>query len=131
MPIWGDLKLTARLKVASGGLSTAEILVIAPGEADGGSGRSDEKKVKKIVKQQVPVGRQGGLQQPWRRSTSIWTSTSSRRVLGNTSYSIAVHEARALQEDLIKQMRLIVADSVLVATDTDGILGEPLEDDEE
>jgi hypothetical protein len=76
-----------------------------------------------------------------------------QEVLGNPSYSIAVQEARksaymiptalglyrvheleqknGLHEDLIKQMRLIVADSVLVATDTDGILGESLEDDEE
>lgn len=74
-------------------------------------------------------------------------------VLSNPSYTTAVQEARKsaymiptalglyrvheledkheLNEDLLKQMHMIVADSVLVATDTDGILGESIEDDEE
>jgi hypothetical protein len=76
-----------------------------------------------------------------------------QEVLSNSTYTLAVQEARKsaymiptalglyrvhemeqkneLDEDLIKQMQMIVADSVLVATDTDGILGESIEDDEE
>lgn len=74
-------------------------------------------------------------------------------VLNNPSYTTAVQEARKsaymipvalglfriheveetieLDEELLKQLRMIVADSVLVATDTDGILGEGLDEDEE
>jgi hypothetical protein len=76
-----------------------------------------------------------------------------QQVLGNPRYSVSVQEIRKsaymiptalglyrlreledkneLGEDLIKQMQMIVADSVLVATDTDGILGESVEDEEE
>lgn len=74
-------------------------------------------------------------------------------VLANPNYTLAVQEARksaymipvalglfriheieqksGLEEDLLKQLCMIVADSVLVATDTEGILGEGLEDDDE
>jgi hypothetical protein len=74
-------------------------------------------------------------------------------VLSNPSYTLAVQEARKsaymipvalglyriheveqkkeLEEDLLKQLQMIVADSVLVATDTEGILGEGLEDADE
>lgn len=74
-------------------------------------------------------------------------------VLSNRTYTAAVQETRKsaymipvalglfrihqieekseLDEDLVKQLSMIVADSVLVATDTEGILGEGLEDDEE
>ena len=73
-------------------------------------------------------------------------------VLGNPSYTPAVQEARKsaymipvalglyrlheaeqtqeINEDLLKQLSMIVADSVLVATDTDGILGEGLDNDD-
>jgi hypothetical protein len=76
-----------------------------------------------------------------------------QEVLSNPSYSPSVQETRKsaymvptalglyrvhqmedkneLGEDIIKEMQLIVADSVLVATDTDGILGESIEDDDE
>lgn len=153
---------------------TLDSLAIAPREADGGSGRSDEKKVKKIVKQQVPVGPQVSWveREKWNtygfdarsvgkvdyssRGVDIYLNLDFdklQEVLGNPSHSTAVQEARksaymvptalglylvheleqknALQEDLIKQMRLIAADSVLGATDKDGIFGESLEDDEE
>jgi hypothetical protein len=75
-----------------------------------------------------------------------------QQVLGNRSYTTAVQEARKsaymiptalglyrvheleekveLVEDLAKQMHMIVADSVLVATDMDGILGESVDDEE-
>ena len=75
-----------------------------------------------------------------------------QQVLGNPSYTKAVQEARKsaymiptalglyrvheledkaeLVEDLAKQMHMIVADSVLVATDTDGMLGESVDDEE-
>lgn len=74
-------------------------------------------------------------------------------VLSNPSYTPTVQEARKsaymipvalglyrlheveqkaeLDEDLLKQLRMIVADSVLVATDTEGLLGEGIHDDEE
>jgi hypothetical protein len=171
----GEYKLTARLKIASGELSdTAEISVIAQREPDGGSGRSGEKKAKKTVKQQVPVGPQVSWVEREKWDTYDFDARSVgkvddsgqgidiylnldfdklQEVLGNPSYTIAMQEARKsaymiptalglyrvheleekndLSPDLIKQMQLIVADSVLVATDIEGILGESVEDDEE
>jgi hypothetical protein len=76
-----------------------------------------------------------------------------QEVLDNPSYTTAVQEARKsaymiptalglyrvheledknlLGEDIIKEMQLIVADSVLVATDLDGILGESIDDEDD
>lgn len=73
-------------------------------------------------------------------------------VLSNTSYTAAVQETRksaymipvalglyriheieqktGVDAELLKQFQMIVADSVLVATDTKGILGEDLQDDD-
>jgi len=74
-------------------------------------------------------------------------------VLSNPSYTPAVQEARksaymipvalglyrlheveqkqGIDDELFKQLSMIVADSVLVATDTDGILGEGLDDNDD
>lgn len=75
-------------------------------------------------------------------------------ILRNPGYSSAVQEARkssymvptalglyrihemddqagGLGDDLVKQMQMIVADSVLVATDPDGVLGASIDDGEE
>lgn len=41
-----------------------------------------------------------------------------------------MEEANELSEEVIRQIQLIVADSVLVATDPEGLLGEQLEDDD-
>lgn len=170
----GDYKLTARLKVPGGELSdTVDVSVIAAREPDGGSGRSGQKKTKKTVKQEVPVGpqvswvtsdrwdsygfdaRSVGKVDDSGKGVDIYLNLDFDKlqdVLNNPSYTVAVQEARKsaymipvalglyrvheledkhdLEEDLLKQMHMIVADSVLVATDTDGILGESFDDDE-
>lgn len=171
----GDYKLTARLKVPDGELiDMVEISVIAPREPDGGSGRTGQKKTKKTVKQEVPVGpqvswvdkngwdthgfdaRSVGRVDASDKGVDIYLNEDFDKlqdVLNNPTYTPAVQQARKsaymipvalglyrlheveekteLDEDLLKQLRMIVADSVLVATDTAGILGEGLDDDEE
>lgn len=170
----GDYKLTARLKVPGGELiDVVDISVIAPREPDGGSGRTGQKKSKKTVKQEVPVGPQVSWVRKDGWDTHSFDARSVGRVndsgkgvdiflnedfdklqdvLNNPSYTAAVQEARKsaymipvalglyrideveqkaeLDEDLVKQLRMIVADSVLVATDTEGILGEGLDDED-
>ena len=169
----GDYKLTARLKVPGGELiDMVEISVIAPREPDGGSGRTGQKKTKKIVKQEVPVGpqvswvdkdgwdthgfdaRSVGRVDDSGKGVDIYLNLDFDKlqdVLSNPSYTTAVQEARKsaymipvalglyriheveekveLDEELLKQLRMIVADSVLVATDTEGILGVGLNDE--
>jgi hypothetical protein len=169
----GDYKMNAALKVPGGELiDMVEISVIAPRESDGGSGRTGQKKTKKNVKQEVPVGPQVSWVDKDGWDTHGFDARSVGRVddsgkgidiylnldfdklqdvLSNPSYTVAVQEARKsaymipvalglyriheveektdLDEELLKQLRMIVADSVLVATDTEGILGEGLDGD--
>jgi hypothetical protein len=171
----GDYKLMARLRIPGGELiDTVEISVIAPREPDGGSGRSGEKKTKKIVKQEVPLGpqvswvdREGwgthgfdarsvGRVDASGKGVDIYLNLDFDKlgdVLNNPGYSLAVQQTRKsaymiptalglyriheieqkteLEEELLKQLQMIVADSVLVATDTEGILGESLDDDDD
>ncbi|KRB36137.1 hypothetical protein [Microbacterium sp. Root180] len=170
----GDYKLTARLQVPGGELiDTVDISVIAPREPDGGSGRAGEQKVKRVVKQAVPVGPQVSWVDKSGWDTHDFDARSVGRVddsgkgvdiylnldfdklqdvLSNRSYTLAVQEARKsaymipvalglyriheveekaeLDPELLKQLQMIVADSVLVATDTEGILGDSLDDDD-
>jgi hypothetical protein len=171
----GDYKLIATLKVPGGELSdSVAIAVIAPREpSEGGSSRTGEKKSKKVVKQQVPVGPQVSWVEREKWDTYGFDARSVGKVdasdkgvdiylnldfdklhevLSNPSYTSAVQEARKsaymiptalglyrvqemeqkneLSEDIVKETQLIVADSVLVATDTEGILGETIDDDD-
>ncbi len=169
----GDYKLTARLNVPGGELiDIVELSVIGPRESDGGSGRSGQKKTKRTVKQEVPVGpqvswvdrdgwgthgfdaRAVGRVDDSGKGVDIYLNEDFdklRDVLNTPTYTPAVQQTRKsaymipvalglyriheleqkteLDEDLLKQLRMIVADSVLVATDTDGLLGEGLDDD--
>jgi hypothetical protein len=154
-------------------IDTVEISVIAPREPDGGSGRTGQKKTKKTVKQEVPVGpqvswvdksgwdshgfdaRSVGKVDDSGQGVDIYLNLDFDKlqdVLNNPTYTLAVQETRKsaymipvalglyriheveqrteLDEDLLKQLQMIVADSVLVATDTDGILGEGLDDED-